>query len=336
VKLSGATTLAANLNSSAHLILQSGSFLGKTDAASAPTFSGSGKFEWQGGTISGALTIASGTQFDVTGSNRKDLGSGTVLNNEGTVNWSSTGDLYAIAYLTTDRATVNNRGVWNLNSDARMDYAYNWSIFNNEAGATFRKSGTTGTTSCYWNFNNRGELDIVSGKISASSPVSISADALMKFTLSGTEPLTNYAQLSSSETLALNGNLEIVLADNFVPTNGTSFQLLTFTARTGAFSSVLLPELPRESEWRITYGANALTADVVAKTTLRNFSKPGDGSFQFSVGGAASSAAIVESSVDLISWIPIETNSPFNGTWNFVDPQASNSTNRFYRVVILE
>lgn len=54
-----------------------------------------------------------------------------------------------------------------------------------------------------------------------------------------------------------------------------------------------------------------------------------------SFNGAAASAAIFQSSQNLINWLSLETNSPFKGAFVFDDPQAPDYPHRFYQILIL-
>jgi hypothetical protein len=56
------------------------------------------------------------------------------------------------------------------------------------------------------------------------------------------------------------------------------------------------------------------------------------GSFQFRVFGPSDTGAIVDTSEDLVTWLPIYTNDFTNGTWDVVDSSATNVPLRFYRI----
>jgi DNA-binding beta-propeller fold protein YncE len=54
------------------------------------------------------------------------------------------------------------------------------------------------------------------------------------------------------------------------------------------------------------------------------------GPFGLFLTGSAGQSVVVEASTDLISWLPVWTNT-FAGALNFVDPQSGVYSNRFYR-----
>ena len=50
------------------------------------------------------------------------------------------------------------------------------------------------------------------------------------------------------------------------------------------------------------------------------------------IGLTSHSNLIVQVSTDLASWTDIFTNPPVTGAWQYVDPEATNSAQRFYKV----
>ena len=59
-----------------------------------------------------------------------------------------------------------------------------------------------------------------------------------------------------------------------------------------------------------------------------------NGTFQFTVTGTSGQEYIIQSSTNLIKWVPIYTNpSPFVSPFTFTDSNASNHPDQFYRVV---
>ena len=54
------------------------------------------------------------------------------------------------------------------------------------------------------------------------------------------------------------------------------------------------------------------------------------GQFGFTLTGPAGRSVVVEASADLVSWLPLWTNT-FAGSLNFSDSQSGVHPNRFYR-----
>jgi hypothetical protein len=69
-----------------------------------------------------------------------------------------------------------------------------------------------------------------------------------------------YGALEASGPVALDGTLELVLVEGFVPSPGASFIVLTSSALTGTFDSLLLPA---EVSWDIAYDAGSVTLTVL-------------------------------------------------------------------------
>ena len=58
------------------------------------------------------------------------------------------------------------------------------------------------------------------------------------------------------------------------------------------------------------------------------------GQFGFNLTGPAGRSLVVEASTDLVSWLPLWTNT-FTGALNFSDPQSGVYSNRFYRARLI-
>jgi len=81
--------------------------------------------------------------------------------------------------------------------------------------------------------------------------------------LGGTTPGTQYDRLNAAFAANLSGNLAVTLVNGFVPVPGDSFTLLTYTSRTGTFTTPTLPAVPC-IDWQLSYGATALVLTAVA------------------------------------------------------------------------
>ena len=54
---------------------------------------------------------------------------------------------------------------------------------------------------------------------------------------------------------------------------------------------------------------------------------------QFTVTGQSGQEYIIQASTNLVNWVDVYTNPDYTAPFNFVDPNATNYTSRFYRVV---
>jgi hypothetical protein len=121
-----------------------------------------GTLTWDGGNISGVLTLTNSTIFNIIAGGG-DSFDGLILTNRGTVNWTNA-SIYGIQAL---NAQIYNYGTWNAQSDNSWAGGYNGgtTAFNNIG--TFIKSGQGGTTSFDGNveFTNTGTVNVESGTV---------------------------------------------------------------------------------------------------------------------------------------------------------------------------
>ncbi len=122
----------------------------------------SGVLTWSGGSLAGAMTIASNSVLNIVAGGGDGF-DGLVLTNYGTINWSNT-PLYGI---NGHNAQVYNYGLWNAQSDNQFYGAYNGgarSLFDNFG--TLTKSGGANASATVFDgnvvFNNWG---VVQGQV---------------------------------------------------------------------------------------------------------------------------------------------------------------------------
>ncbi len=122
----------------------------------------SGTINWSGGTINDAAITSTGTLL-LSGPAVKTA-FGTWLN-AGTVTWTGTG-----AFNVPGISTFHNQsgGNFNVQSDATLDGTFSSSFFN-DAGGTFTKSVTAGTTTVNPEFPNSGTVSLQTGLLSVMS-----------------------------------------------------------------------------------------------------------------------------------------------------------------------
>ena len=71
-----------------------------------------------------------------------------------------------------------------------------------------------------------------------------------------------YGQLAVTGSATLAGSLQVSLLDDYVPTAGTSFQILTFTQSTGGFTTEVGLALPHHRSLKPLWGSDYLTLTV--------------------------------------------------------------------------
>jgi sugar lactone lactonase YvrE len=82
---------------------------------------------------------------------------------------------------------------------------------------------------------------------------------------------------------------------------------------------------------------NIYVADFYFNTIRKGYPPPrilnfgfNGGQFRFDLKGPPAQSVVVEASTDLVSWVPVWTNT-FSGALSFSDPQSAASSHRFYR-----
>jgi T5SS/PEP-CTERM-associated repeat protein len=75
----------------------------------------------------------------------------------------------------------------------------------------------------------------------------------------------DFGSVEVSGAAALDGTLQVQLADGFVPSEGDSFQILTAAGgRTGMFTNELLPSLSSGLDWELQYTPNSVVLSVIS------------------------------------------------------------------------
>jgi len=196
------------------------------------TLSG-GAWDWSSGTLGGpgTTTIASGATLELDGASGKAMNGSRILANQGTVVFGGTGGLTL-----TSGATVNNTGLFDIQSDADITYGGSTvPVINNLAGGTFRKSaaGANETTvGGSVTFNNGGTVEVLAGVLKlggggqSSGSFTVSPGATLEFN-GGTHALGNGATFSGTGVTRLSaGTLSVDTASTatavtFEQTGGT-------------------------------------------------------------------------------------------------------------------
>ena len=178
-----------------------------------------GTMNWSAGTLQSALNIASGGTLNISGTSRKFLNGGQLINS-GTLVWSGTGGLTF-----GEGGTIDNRGVFEIQNDAILVQTLYTSRPWFANSGVLRKRTATGTTSFGdVEFRNSGTVDVQSGIVnltnkthSFSGNTTISgagqfqvAGATLKLsgTVSASSPLRLTAGKTTS-TYTLNGDLVV-------------------------------------------------------------------------------------------------------------------------------
>ena len=237
--------------------------------AGGATFGGTivGTLGWDGGSLSGVMTLASNSVFNIVAGGGYGF-NGLVLTNYGTVNWMNT-TLYGVS---GHNAQIYNYGLWNAQSDNTFVGNYNAgppTLFDNFG--TFRKSGNTGVTTLDGNvvFNNTGTLDSQVGNISLQGAYTLANGTKMDFGLGGS---TGNGSISLSGAASFSGSLSVNLNNFFWPAVGSSFNLLNYASETGLlFTNITLPAVGYLT-WQTNYNPISFALSALAHTATNTVS----------------------------------------------------------------
>jgi hypothetical protein len=155
---------------------------------------------------------------------------------------------------------VSNGQTVNLNEVILQGGKLITSSFEIPSGETFTGSGTIEA-----NLTNAGTLSPGSspGTITVDGDFTQESTGTLAIELGGTTPGTQYDQLVVTGAAALDGTLDVSVIDEFSPSLGESFTILTYTSHTGSFDMLNLPTLGLGLAWKIAYESTAVTLTVV-------------------------------------------------------------------------
>jgi hypothetical protein len=99
----------------------------------------------------------------------------------------------------------------------------------------------------------------------AVGDVSYGHTGVLEIELGGTTPGTEHDQVNSHSKLELDGTLAVTLINDFMPSLGDTFEILTAIDEiSGVFATELLPMLTGNLTWDVVYDTNVLSLAVVA------------------------------------------------------------------------
>lgn len=178
-----------------------------------------------------------------------------------------------------------------------------------EAGA-LQLTNTAGSSQIFGNFTN-------------NNPATLAIE------LGGTNSC-----LSVSGAAALGGTLRLNYANGFLPASGQKFTLLSAAAVSGNFTNVILPVVGTNglglvvslTATSVVASVSNFAAQLTAPVILPN------GNFQFGVGGISGSNYAVQTSTNLVTWLPLQTNP---AAFIYTATNSTGDPPRFYRAVYL-
>jgi hypothetical protein len=231
---------------------------------------------WAGGGMSGSgRTISQGT-LEISGDVDRDLRDGRRLENLGTGTWSV---LPAVPgdgrLLLSNGATFANLTGATFDIQTAAPFTSrggNPSSISNEGTLRMRAEGTTSVLSGIA-FSNAGKLVIDAGLTLNVVSFSQSAAGTTEVRILG--PASDEQGRLATTSAALDGMLDVVAADGYMPNVGTMFDPVTYTTRSGEFATIE----GHGVQYAATYGANSLSLTVVAPSAVQPFPASPAGDF---------------------------------------------------------
>ncbi len=248
-----------------------GSTIGSGEMNVASTFSNSGHIsltsDQVNSTTTATLSVGSGTLSNTS--------TGTILADRGS---STGGERYLYAEI-SNQGTIANNNIKLVLEKASADHSNFGTITLDAAAMDFNLTGTTGsfTNAGTIDFNNLMTLTVdqgdlingITGTISGNGSLNTyattftnngyispgasagklnfqantfpmsSINAQMNIEIGGLTAVTQHDQVYCTQTAGLGGVLNLTLIDDFYPSVGDSFKVLTYTTRSGNFDGVL-------------------------------------------------------------------------------------------------
>jgi sugar lactone lactonase YvrE len=162
-----------------------------------------------------------------------------------------------------------------------------------------------------------------------------------------TDGTGDVARFNFPSGVAVDGAANVYVADTYNNTirkltlSGTNWVVTTLGGTPGIWGSAdgrgSAARFSNPNSLAVDSAGNLYVADFYLNT-IRKGSPPSlilnpgltNGQFSFVLTGPAGQSVVVEYSTDLLTWLPLWTNT-FMGALNFTDPQSGAFSNRFYR-----
>jgi len=183
-----------------------------------------GKLNWTGGTISGALTVASNAVLEIGGTALHELIG--PMTNSGLVEMVGTGQLNVLGGLIENLPS----GTIDWKTDQPWYGLPNAVIHN---AGTLRKSGGVGTTvlgneTYPISLQNSGTLEAWSKVLRLSGTDASTQDATLKISLGSPTPPSGFGKIEFTKNLSFPGIFNMTTRDGYTPKSGDTFKVLTF------------------------------------------------------------------------------------------------------------
>jgi hypothetical protein len=168
----------------------------------------------------------------------------------------------------------------------------------------------------------------------------LNSNASVVFRCGGTNAGVDYPQVTANTVLFLGpfsplaSRIELQTTNGFQPQIGDVFTLFRYGTNSGALRTVTVPVAPTGGVWRVTYETGGLKVGLYPDNAQPSLSiPPGDptNSAQFVVESGIGRTMILDSSTNMVDWVPVLTNASFTG-WLEFRRQFGTNESLFYRV----
>jgi hypothetical protein len=158
-------------------------------------------------------------------------------------------------------------GMFTLGSTA-VQTAGLWSLEGGSLTAGLNLQGGTlsGGGTINGNVTNAGTINVGSqpGTLTINGNFTQTSAGVTNVQIGGTSAGTGYDQLVISGATSLNGVLNVSLINSFAPVVGQSFQILSFSSRSGTFSSVTGTSIGSGKAFSPAYSSTGVALNVVS------------------------------------------------------------------------
>ena len=292
-----------------------------------------GVITWLGGDLENSLMVAQGGTLIQSNTlhfayNNYALGytNTASLTNYGTVIWAGTIDASANSSTHGGGGIIYNAGLWDAVADLAMGvYSGNGTNYFINAG-TLEKTGGAGTSMVAWTVENSGVIGSQTNTLSLTGNYDLSAGTL-NF---GINSLGNYGIIHlSGSPAAVAGSASANFNNGYVAATGSSFPVLTYSSKSGAFSNFIPPFAVA---MQTNYGSTTFTLTVlnvrptlaaitnqnIAEVTPLNVTasatEPDSGQTLTFALVSAPDGMTINPTTGAISWTPAQTQSPSTNT----------------------
>ena len=295
-----------------------------------------GTMTWTGGTMqgSGATVIQPGANLVLSGTGDKTLNQRT-LDNAGTVTWSGG------KWWSGGPATIRNQatGVIDLQGDLTCAFNGYGSKSQIQNLGLVKKTGGAGAGLLDIVFDHKGTLQACSGQLVVAGNLPQNASSVIEIQIGGLSP-NAFGQAVIGGVAQFAGTLKVSLTGAFQPSPGDTIEILKFGSHTGAFDHISGLTAPNGIYFKPTFSATNVVLTALASRPAPAFDPVkvlSNRQVLLTMSDVAGDSLVISATTNLAApmWTPILTNLDCAMAFRFIDADATNYPQRFFRAVRL-